>query len=152
VRRTLLAAAVVAVIGGLTGPALATTAPPVPVGVGRDAQGGVCVSAFSWVPQCVDPTFVGAQPQVSDPLPVWVYQRSDGSICAGYSTTRPVCTDPISVVPPSMALPVTVVNNDRVVGVAVKNTDGTPFVAAVVWKDGSNACIGFSYQAPICLS
>jgi hypothetical protein len=144
---------VLAVVAVLAGPALATTAPPIPVGVGRDSKGGVCVYAFSWVPQCVDPVVVSAAPKVNNPLPVWVYRQADGSVCAGYSTTRPVCTPPVATTGvPQMSLPVTLVNNDRVVGVLVKNTDGTPLAAAVIWKDGSNACIGLSYQVPICLS
>ena len=34
-------------------PALAATAPPVPVGTGHNGNGDVCVYAFSWVPQCL---------------------------------------------------------------------------------------------------
>ena len=51
-RRLVLSAVALGVTGVLAIPALASQ--PVPVGVSRDSNGGVCVSAFSWVPQCTD--------------------------------------------------------------------------------------------------
>ena len=55
-RRIVLAAVAVSIVGTFAAPAFATTGPPVPVGVGKDAKGGYCVYGFSWVPQCVDPS------------------------------------------------------------------------------------------------
>lgn len=49
-RRVILATTFLS-LAGFAVPALATTQ-PVPVGVGHNKQGDVCVYAFSWVPQC----------------------------------------------------------------------------------------------------
>ena len=57
-RRVLFAAVAVAVIGGAAAPALAK--PDVPVSVYGEENGGVCVAAFHWVPQCVDTGQVGS--------------------------------------------------------------------------------------------
>lgn len=154
-RRMLLAAALLTTLGGFVVPALA--APPAPpVHVTPDANGGYCVSAFSWVPNCVDPPPVIGRAAVESVPPVYVYRKADGSVCVSYSTVAPFCVPGISPTVPlarPAGLPyVALVNNAYVVGVAVTNSDGSPFVAAVVYKDGSNACIGLSYQAPICLS
>lgn len=53
-RRLVIAAATVGIMAAGSASALATTAPPVPVGVSHDSNGGVCVGAFYWVPQCTD--------------------------------------------------------------------------------------------------
>ncbi len=59
-RRLVLATLAVGVAAGLAAPALAKPpVPPVPVGVGGDGNNGVCVYAFSWVPQCVDVGQIG---------------------------------------------------------------------------------------------
>ena len=50
-RRAVLAAAVLSV-AGFAVPAMAAP-PPVPVGVGHNSNGDVCVYAFTWVPQCL---------------------------------------------------------------------------------------------------
>lgn len=49
-RRVVVATALLTV-AGFAGPALAS-GPPVPVGVGHNGSGDVCVYAFTWVPQC----------------------------------------------------------------------------------------------------
>ena len=49
-RRVILATAILSV-AGFAVPALAATQ-PVPIGVGHNGNGDVCVYAFSWVPQC----------------------------------------------------------------------------------------------------
>ena len=49
-RRVILASAVLGVVGFAV-PAMAVNQ-PVPVGVGHNSNGDVCVYAFSWVPQC----------------------------------------------------------------------------------------------------
>jgi hypothetical protein len=46
-----------AVIAGAATPAFAK--PDVPVSVYGDSNGGVCVAAFHWVPQCVDTGQIG---------------------------------------------------------------------------------------------
>ena len=53
-RRTVIVVGALIAAGGAALPALASQPPPVPVGVYRDSNGGVCVGAFSWVPQCTD--------------------------------------------------------------------------------------------------
>lgn len=155
-RRTVLASVLLAMTGAFVAPALASSAPPVPVGVGRDAKGGVCLYAFSWVPQCVDPTIVGAHPQTGPRVPVYAWQRADGSVCVAWGTTMPVCTPGVpGILPgaaPKQTLPVTVVNTPYAVGVLVRNSQGQPIAGAVVAKDGSQACIGISYQVPFCLN
>ena len=57
-RRVLVAAAAIAVIGGVAAPAMAK--PDVPVSVYGEPNGGICVAAFHWVPQCVDTGQIGA--------------------------------------------------------------------------------------------
>lgn len=52
---------------------------------------------------------------------------------------------------PALPKPV-VVNSGNAVGVGVNNSDGSPLVGAVIQKDGSDACVGISYQMPICLN
>ena len=49
-RRVILATAALGVVGFAV-PAMAASQ-PVPVGVGHNSNGDVCVYAFSWVPQC----------------------------------------------------------------------------------------------------
>lgn len=155
VRRSLLASLVLVILGALAAPALATQGPPIPVGVGKDSKGGVCVYAFSWVPQCVDPGPISAGAPRANPVPpVYVSRKSNGAVCVAWGTTMPVCTPglpPVASSTPRQTLPVTVVNNSRVVGVLVKDTSGAPLAAAVIYKDGSGACAGLSYQAPICV-
>ena len=154
-RRTLLAALALAIVGAVAAPALASSAPPVPVGVGRDSKGGVCVYGFSWVPQCVDPTIASAAPRVAPRVPVYAWRRADGSVCVAWGDTMPVCTPAISPILPGAAprqtLPVTVVNTPYAVGVLVRN-GGQPVAGVVIAKDGSQACVGVSYQVPFCLN
>ncbi|HET6817643.1 MAG TPA: hypothetical protein VFH66_10510 [Mycobacteriales bacterium] len=57
-RRLVLASVAVAVAGFSAVPAMAK--PDIPVGVGGNGNGGVCVYAFSWVPQCVDTGQIGS--------------------------------------------------------------------------------------------
>jgi hypothetical protein len=52
VRRTVLAAIVLVVAGGVVTPALAAP-PPIPAHVYQDSNGAVCFWAFSWKPNCV---------------------------------------------------------------------------------------------------
>lgn len=49
-RRVILATACLS-IAGFAVPALASSQ-PLPVGVGHNSKGDVCVYAFTWVPQC----------------------------------------------------------------------------------------------------
>jgi hypothetical protein len=56
-RRVLFATIAAAVIGGAAAPALAK--PDVPVSVYGNGNGGICVAAFHWVPQCVDTGQIG---------------------------------------------------------------------------------------------
>jgi hypothetical protein len=43
-----------AAVAGFAAPAVAKPpVPPVPVGVGQDSHGDVCVYGFSWVPFCL---------------------------------------------------------------------------------------------------
>ena len=49
--RRLVIAAALAGVAGFAVPAMATSQ-PVPVGVGHNSKGDVCVYAFTWVPQC----------------------------------------------------------------------------------------------------
>jgi len=49
-RRAILATACLSAVGFAL-PAVAAVQ-PVPVGVGHNSKGDVCVYAFSWVPQC----------------------------------------------------------------------------------------------------
>lgn len=158
-RRSLIVAVVLSVVGVFVAPAFATTGPPVPVGVGRDAKGGVCVYGFSWVPLCVDPPPASAaQPQTLSGLPpVYVSRTPDGRVCFAYGTTAPFCTPGVAPSLPAadaqQKLPfVTVINNSYAVGVLVNDADGGPVVGAVIAKDGSQACIGISYQLPFCLN
>ena len=57
---------------------------------------------------------------------------------------------------PALAAPpvpkATVTNNEGAVGVQVSNSDNSPFAGAAVRKDGSDACVGISYQVPFCLN
>jgi hypothetical protein len=57
-RRLVLASVAVAVAGFSAVPAMAK--PDIPVGVGGEPNGGVCVYAFTWVPQCVDTGQIGS--------------------------------------------------------------------------------------------
>jgi len=58
-RRRLVLAVVAVVVAGLSAaPAMAK--PDIPVGVGGEENGGVCVYAFHWVPQCVDTGQIGS--------------------------------------------------------------------------------------------
>ncbi len=57
-RRLVLASVAVAVAGFSAVPAMAK--PDIPVGVGGEPNGGVCVYAFHWVPQCVDTGQIGS--------------------------------------------------------------------------------------------
>lgn len=154
-RRSLLVAVVLSVVGVFAAPAFAITGP---VAVGKDDKGGVCVYGFSWVPQCIDRPDTSAQPKIVQPVPpVYVWRTSDGRVCVAYSTTMPLCTPGIPPILPGASvkqkLPfVTVVNNSYAVGVLINNADGSPIGGAVIAKDGSQACIGISYQVPFCLN
>jgi hypothetical protein len=54
-RRLVFSTVALGLAAGLAAPALAAqNPPPVPVGVGGDGNNGICVYAFTWVPQCVD--------------------------------------------------------------------------------------------------
>jgi hypothetical protein len=66
-RRLVLASVAVAVAGVSAAPAMAK--PVIPVGVGGEPNGGVCVYAFTWVPQCVDTGQVGSSTQLPPPPP-----------------------------------------------------------------------------------
>jgi len=44
--------------------------PDIPVGVGGEPNGGVCVYAFTWVPQCVDTGQIGAAVRTPS-APAW---------------------------------------------------------------------------------
>ena len=58
-RRRLVLATVAVVAAGLSAaPAMAKH--DIPVGVGGEENGGVCVYAFHWVPQCVDTGQIGS--------------------------------------------------------------------------------------------
>ncbi|HET7311567.1 MAG TPA: hypothetical protein VFJ17_09600 [Mycobacteriales bacterium] len=60
-RRRLVLASVAVTVAGLSAvPAVAKPNVPVPVGVGGNGNGGVCVYAFTWVPQCVDTGQIGS--------------------------------------------------------------------------------------------
>ena len=61
-RRVVLASIALVVAGGSAVPALAK--PSIPVGVGGNGNGGVCVYAFTWVPQCVDTGQIGSSVQL----------------------------------------------------------------------------------------
>lgn len=65
-RRLVLASVAVAAAAISAVPAMAK--PNIPVGVGGNGNGGVCVYAFSWVPQCVDTGQIGSAVQ-TPPLP-----------------------------------------------------------------------------------
>lgn len=64
-RRLVLASVAITVAGISAAPAMAK--PDIPVGVGGEPNGGVCVYAFDWVPQCVDTGQVGAIINVPPP-------------------------------------------------------------------------------------
>ena len=65
-RRRLVLASVAVTVAGLSAvPAMAK--PDIPVGVGGEPNGGVCVYAFTWVPQCVDTGQIGAAVSTQTP-------------------------------------------------------------------------------------
>ena len=64
-RRLVLASVAITVAGISAAPAMAK--PDIPVGVGGNGNGGVCVYAFHWVPQCVDTGQIGSTINVPPP-------------------------------------------------------------------------------------